>query len=204
MTQAVVEQKSLDLEFANEQKNEEGFLHLAGILEGLLFLTGDEGITLSQAMDTLGTGKEYTEKMFSHLMQLYSCDERGIEVARFGETYKFLSKTYVHESAKKLFQLSKESKLSQAALETLAIIAYKQPVTRVEIEEIRGVSSDVMIRKLESRGLIKEDGRSDAPGRPFLYSVTDEFMDSFSLASLDELPELPQFKTEDESDDLFN
>ena len=109
----------------------------------------------------------------------------------------------MHEAAKKLFSIAKISKLSNAALETLAIIAYKQPITRVEIEEIRGVGADVMIRKLEARGLIKEEGRSDAPGRPFLYSVTDEFMDAFKLLSLDELPDLPEFN-KDNNDDLFH
>ena len=89
-------------------------------------------------------------------------------------------------------------------METLAIIAYKQPITRVEIEEIRGVSADVMLRKLQARGLIKEDGRSEAPGRPILYSVTDEFMNDFQLVSLDELPELPDFNEDSkEGSDLF-
>ena len=79
-------------------------------------------------------------------------------------------------------------------METLAIVAYKQPITRGEIEEIRGVSCDMMVRKLLARNLIKECGRSDAPGRPFLYEVTEEFMDTFKLVSLKELPELPEFK----------
>ena len=81
--------------------------------------------------------------------------------------------------------------LSQAALETLAIIAYKQPLTRIEIEEIRGVNCDMMIRKLLARNLIRECGRTDGPGRPFLYEVTEEFMDAFKLESLKELPDLP-------------
>ena len=188
-----------------EGSGEEIFLHMAGVLEGLLFLTGDDGITLAQAMDALGTDAKMTERLFDHLQKYYLQEERGIEIARFGDTYKFLSKAYVHEYALKLFQISKEMKLSSAALETLAIIAYKQPVTRVEIEEIRGVGADVMLRKLEARGLIREDGRSDAPGRPILYSVTDEFLDAFQLMSLDELPELPQFAQEQEgNEDLFN
>jgi segregation and condensation protein B len=187
------------------EDDEEVFSHMAAVLEGLLFITGDEGISFDQAMEALGTDKEYTEKLFSYLQKYYTNEDRGIEIARFGNIYKFLSKAFVHEYAMKLFQLNKESKLSSAALETLAIIAYKQPVTRVEIEEIRGVGADVMLRKLEARGLIKEDGRSDAPGRPILYSVTDEFMDAFQLLSLDELPELPKFGEEqEESEELFN
>ncbi|MBR2067836.1 MAG: SMC-Scp complex subunit ScpB [Solobacterium sp.] len=170
---------------------------MAAVLEGLLFLTGDDGLTLEQASDTLGTKEDMTEKLFQHLQEYYIDDHRGIEIARFGNTYKFLSKAFVHPYAQKLFQLSSQTKLSNAALETLAIIAYKQPITRVEIEEIRGVGADVMLRKLEARGLIKEDGRSEAPGRPILYSVTNEFMDAFSLLSLDELPDLPQFNQDE-------
>ena len=108
----------------------------------------------------------------------------------------------IHPYAQKLFASAKSASLSQSALETLAIIAYKQPVTRVEIEEIRGVGCDMMLRKLMARGLIREAGRSDAPGRPILFEVTEEFMDSFRLVSLKELPQLPDY-SENESDDLF-
>lgn len=186
-----------------KQSDEEIFTQMAAVLEGLLFVTGEDGITTEQAMEALGTEKEYTEELFDHLQKIYLADERGIEIARFGESYRFLSKAFVHPYAVQLFHMQKEAKLSGAALETLAIIAYKQPITRVEIEEIRGVGADVMLRKLEARGLIKADGRSDAPGRPILYSVTEEFMDAFQLLSLDELPELPQFADSEESDELF-
>lgn len=177
---------------------------LSSILEGLLFLCGDDGLTVEQAAKAMDIKEEKVEELFDTLQKYYTDDSRGFEIERYGKTYRFLSKAFVHETAKKLFSLDKISKLSNAALETLAIIAYKQPITRVEIEEIRGVGADVMIRKLEARGLIKEDGRSDAPGRPFLYSVTDEFMDAFKLLSLDELPDLPEFNQEESnSDDLF-
>lgn len=177
---------------------------LSSILEGLLFLCGDDGLTVEQAAKAMDIKEEKVEELFYTLQKYYTDDSRGFEIERYGKTYRFLSKAFVHETAKKLFSLDKISKLSNAALETLAIIAYKQPITRVEIEEIRGVGADVMIRKLEARGLIKEDGRSDAPGRPFLYSVTDEFMDAFKLLSLDELPDLPEFNQEESnSDDLF-
>ena len=159
---------------------------------------------------TYGTGaimdlkKNEVKDLLDELQKYYTNDDRGFEIERFGDTYRFLSKAFVHDYAKKLFQINNEAKLSNAAMETLAIIAYKQPITRVEIEEIRGVGADVMLHKLEARGLIKEDGRSDAPGRPILYSVTDEFMDAFKLMSLEELPELPKFGDgQEESDDLF-
>ena len=160
-------------------------------------------LTVEQASKSMDISTKKAEQLFDALQKEYVDDSRGFEIERYGSRYRFLSKAFVHEAAKKLFSIDKISKLSNAALETLAIIAYKQPITRVEIEEIRGVGADVMIRKLEARGLIKEEGRSDAPGRPFLYSVTDEFMDAFKLLSLDELPDLPEFN-KDNNDDLFH
>lgn len=167
-------------------------------------MTGDEGLTASQAADTLGVSEKKAEELFAQLQKVWQSDDRGLEVVRYGDIYRFLTKAFVHSYAARLFSKDVKTQLSQAALETLAIIAYKQPVTRVEIEEIRGVSADAMLRKLIARGLVKEDGRSEAPGRPILYSVTNEFMDAFQLLSLDELPDLPAFnQDEKKNDDLF-
>lgn len=210
--QTIVEDNAavLDEEFdettsASEEQQPDPKEHMLAILEGLLFLCGDDGLSIEQAAASIDASEEYVAELFDDLQKYYLQESRGIEIARFGEKYRFLSKAFIHEAAKKLFQTSTEAKLSNAALETLAIIAYKQPITRVEIEEIRGVGADVMLRKLVARGLIQEDGRSEAAGRPILYSVTDEFLDSFKLLSLDELPELPQFGTEDsDNGELFH
>lgn len=200
-------QLSMDPSIQEEEEaklaQKENDVKLKAILEGLLFLVGDDGLTVEQASKSMDISTKKAEQLFDALQKEYVDDSRGFEIERYGSRYRFLSKAFVHEAAKKLFSIDKISKLSNAALETLAIIAYKQPITRVEIEEIRGVGADVMIRKLETRGLIKEEGRSDAPGRPFLYSVTDEFMDAFKLLSLDELPDLPEFN-KDNNDDLFH
>lgn len=200
-------QLSMDPSIQEEEEaklaQKENDVKLKAILEGLLFLVGDDGLTVEQASKSMDISTKKAEQLFDVLQKDYVDDSRGFEIERYGSHYRFLSKAFVHEAAKKLFSIDKISKLSNAALETLAIIAYKQPITRVEIEEIRGVGADVMIRKLEARGLIKEEGRSDAPGRPFLYSVTDEFMDAFKLLSLDELPDLPEFN-KDNNDDLFH
>lgn len=203
-------QLSIDPSIAEDEEKEqaakENHVKMRAVLEGLLFLTGDDGLTLKQASQAMDLKTSEVEELFDELQKYYTSDERGFEIERYGDRYRFLSKAVVHDYAKKLFSLNKDARLSNAALETLAIIAYKQPVTRVEIEEIRGVGADVMLRKLEARGLIKEDGRSDAPGRPFLYSVTDEFMNAFQLVSLDELPDLPEFDQNSDgegSDDLF-
>ena len=210
--QTIVEDNAavLDEEFdettsASEEQQPDPKEHMLAILEGLLFLCGDDGLSIEQAAASMDASEEYVAELFDDLQKYYLQESRGIEIARFGEKYRFLSKAFIHEAAKKLFQTSTEAKLSNAALETLAIIAYKQPITRVEIEGIRGVGADVMLRKLVARGLIQEDGRSEAAGRPILYSVTDEFLDSFKLLSLDELPELPQFGTEDsDNGELFH
>ena len=210
--QTIVEDNAavLDEEFdettsSSDEQQSDPKERMLAILEGLLFLCGDDGLSIEQAAASMDATEEFVAELFDELQKYYLQESRGIEIARFGEKYRFLSKAAIHAAAKKLFQTSTEAKLSNAALETLAIIAYKQPITRVEIEEIRGVGADVMLRKLVARGLIQEDGRSEAAGRPILYSVTDEFLDSFKLLSLDELPELPQFGTEEtDNGELFH
>lgn len=179
-------------------------IQIKTILEGLLFICGDEGLTLQAASSIMEINEADCEKYFDELQAYYLQEERGIEIERYNDTYKFLSKAKIHPYAQKLFANNKASTLSQSALETLAIIAYKQPITRVEIEELRGVGADMMLRKLLARNLIKEVGRSEAAGRPILYEVTDEFLDNFKLLSLDELPELPSYGKDEENEELFD
>ena len=202
---AVLDEEFEETTSSSDEQQPDPKERMLAILEGLLFLCGDDGLSIEQAAASMDATEEYVAELFDELQKYYLQESRGIEIACFGEKYRFLSKAAIHDAAKKLFQTSTEAKLSNAALETLAIIAYKQPITRVEIEEIRGVGADVMLRKLVARGLIQEDGRSEAAGRPILYSVTDEFLDSFKLLSLDELPELPQFGTEEtDNGELFH
>ena len=171
------------------------------ILEGLLYVVGEDGIHLGQLTALLDLDEASVKKMLRHLKRRYDQKEYGIELVSYAGVYKILSKPVVSPYIQKLFQTSKANTLSQSALETLAIIAYKQPITRFEIEELRGVGAEVMLRKLIMRGLIEEVGRSEAPGRPILYGVTEEFMDSFKLYSLDDLPKIEEIKNE--SEDLF-
>lgn len=168
------------------------------VLEGLLFAMGDEGLTLQQALKVLDSNSEDVQAMFESIKLKYASDEFAIELVNYGGFYKFLTKSYIEKYLKNLYDETKTNVLSQSALETLAIIAYKQPITRMEIEELRGVSCDMMLRKLCARNLIKEAGRSETAGRPILYEVTKEFMDSFKLFDLKELPDLPQYTTDDE------
>jgi len=177
---------------------------LLEVIEGMLFLSGDEGLSLKQIASVLDITKKEATLLMDQLMEVY--DQRkikGIELVNFGGIYKLITLAKHHQYYTKMIEQN-EASLSNAALETLAIIAYNQPVTRSKIEEIRGVGCDAMIRKLTAKALIKEVGREDVPGKPILYGVTDEFMDAFSLTSLDELPELKEIIEEFDQEDIFN
>lgn len=160
------------------------------IIEGLLFLSGDEGLSLEQIALTLEKDEQEVFVVLKELIDEYENNDSAIQLTNYGGVYRFVSKRFLHPYAQKLFTSIKIHQLSNASLETLAIIAYRQPITRSEIEEIRGVNSDHIIRKLESRNLIKNVGRSDDIGRAYLYEVTTEFLNAFQLTSLKELPEL--------------
>ena len=172
------------------------------IIEGLLYLVGEDGIKKGQIAEVLDISLEDTEIYLNNIKNKYTADNFAIELVDYGGSFKFLTKDEVFAYAEKLFATAKAASLSQSAMETLAIIAYKQPITRAEIEEIRGVGSDMMLRKLQARNLIRDVGRSEAPGRPILYEVTEEFMDSFKLTSLEDLPKLEDFSNK-ESESLF-
>lgn len=172
------------------------------IIEGILFLAGDEGKSLEDISYVLDESKENCEALLADLKDLYLRDEtRGIMLVYLGNKYKLATKKEYHIYFEKMVKKTDYS-LSNAALETLAIIAYNQPITRSRIEDIRGVSSDAIVRKLIARALIKEAGREDSPGKPILYEVTEHFMDTFNLQSLEELPDLEVEETT--QDDLFN
>lgn len=178
--------------------------NIEAIVEGLLYIVGEDGVKKEVLAQTINKSLEDTEVILQNIQRKYAQEIYGIELVGYGSNYKFISKKSIYPYAQELFHNAKANTLSQAALETLAIIAYKQPVTRIEIEELRGVGADMMLRKLEARNLIREAGRSDAPGRPILYEVTEEFMDSFKLYTLDELPTLPEYNDEKSSENLFD
>ena len=178
--------------------------NIEAIVEGLLYIVGEDGVKKEAIAATIDKSLEDTEVILQNIQRKYAQEIYGIELVGYGSNYKFISKKSIYPYAQELFHNAKANTLSQAALETLAIIAYKQPVTRIEIEELRGVGADMMLRKLEARNLIREVGRSDAPGRPILYEVTEEFMDSFKLYTLEELPTLPEYNDEKTSENLFD
>lgn len=161
-----------------------------GIIEGMLFLAGDEGMSLKEMRSILGESEAQVRLCLEkYKEELNEDSRRGLQLVFLAGRYKLATKKEYQPYFAKMIH-EKENHLSQAAMETLAIIAYKQPVTRLEVEEIRGVASDAMIRRLQAKALIKEVGRQDSPGKPILYGVTDTFMDAFNLASLAELPPL--------------
>lgn len=174
------------------------------IIEGLLYLLGDDGLDVKTLSGVLEISKKETVELLDKFNQMYSQKEtNGLELVNFGGIYKLATNPKYTNYYKKMVDQSKAS-LSNAALETLAIIAYNQPITRVEIEAIRGVGADAMIRKLIAKALIKEVGRQDSPGLPILYSVTDEFMDAFGLTNLAELPDLKDIVQIENDQNIFD
>ena len=176
---------------------------MKGILEGLLFVVGDDGLTKEQIKSVLEIDDIDLNKIISDLTIDYETSERGIRLDILGDKIKLVTKKEYKDYIQKLVDIDDSSFLSDSALETLAIIAYNQPVTRIMVDEIRGIGSIHMIHKLLFKELIKEVGRSESAGRPILYGTTDLFLDYFGLKSLDELPILEKKEEEIEQIDLF-
>lgn len=171
-------------------------------LEGLIYIAGDEGIAIAQLAEATHEDPMVIEQKLEALQNHYIEHEHALRIHRTLDNVKFVTVDEIYPTLSFYLQLKQTRQLSQSALETLAIIAYKQPVTRSQIEEIRGVGCDLMLRKLVALDLIIEAGRETTPGRPILYEVTPEFLDVFSLMSLDELPVWDE-ATLEQSDDLY-
>ena len=176
---------------------------MEGILEGLLYVQGDIGLTLEQVMDILNISEEDAKTLIYKLKNSYEDENRGLRINYLGNTFKLTTKEEHKEYYQRLLENPKNNVLSNSALETLAIIAYNEPITRIEIDELRGVDSSYIVRRLLAKGLIKECGKSDLPGKPILYKTTDDFLDYFGLSSIDELPRLDSLDEDDDEKDLF-
>lgn len=176
-----------------------------GILEGILFVVGDEGITLDKIEEILEIDAEEAKKLLKELKASYESDDRGIRISYLGNAFKLTTKQEHKAYYQKLVENNNNNLLSPAALEVLAIVAYNQPITRIEIDEMRGVSSVYILRRLVAKGLLKEAGKSTMPGRPNLYATTSDFLDYFGLASLNDLPKIAVAEKEgEEEQDLFS
>lgn len=176
------------------------------IVEGLLFASGDEGITCKQLCKILEVNESAVMHLIDELKYDYEHTDRGIMILQSHHVFHLTTKPEHSSYYKKLLDTPQTTRMSQAALETLAIIAYKQPITRTEIEEIRGVKSDRPVQTLLSRFLIEEVGRRESIGRPILLGTSKDFLTYFGLTSLDELPPLPENTDTDELEqeaDLF-
>lgn len=173
------------------------------VLEGLLFVVGEDGLTIEQIEDVLNIDEESAKNLIRELKHDYEDESRGLRIDFLGNRFKITTKFEHKEYYQKLIENPETNFLSQAALETLAIIAYNEPITRIQVDTLRGVGSTSIIRKLVAKGFIKEAGRSDVPGRPILYDTTHEFLDYFGLASIEDLPDIDKILEsvkEDESD----
>ena len=157
--------------------------------ESMLYVWG-QPLPAKDAADTMDISKKEAIELFQELADEYEKADRGIRIRRINESFQFVTKEENADFVKRLCTPVKIKRLSQAALEVLAIIAYRQPVTKGEIDAIRGVKCDRVIDGLQHKGLIREKGRSDAVGRPILYATTDMFLKNFGFEDLSELPEI--------------
>jgi len=173
-------------------------------IEALLFVAGDDGLTLEELSKLTNQPLETMERLVEKLEEKYRTDqESGLLLLETASQFQIVTKKEYAAYIKRYAQSPFSQTLSRALLETLAIIAYKQPITRVEIEEIRGVQVAGNLQKLKTRQLIEEAGRLDKPGRPLLYATTPFFLDYFGINSLEELPELSDTAEKDDVSDLF-
>jgi segregation and condensation protein B len=178
---------------------------MKGIIEGLLYVQGDLGLTIDQVSDILEITPDEAKELILSLKQDYIDEDRGLRINYLGNSFKLTTKEEHKEYFKKLLENPRNNILSNQALETLAIIAYNEPLTRLDVDEIRGVDSTYVVRRLLAKGLIKECGRSDKPGHPILYKTTDEFLDYFGLSSKEDLPKIESLEDNNNEDkDLFS
>ena len=177
---------------------------MEGILEGLLYVQGDEGLTIEDVENILNITEEEAKNLISNLKKEYENENRGLRINYLGNTFKLTTKQEHKEYYQRLLENPRTNTLSTAALEVLAIIAYNEPITRVKVDEIRGVESSHIVRNLLAKGFLKEVGKSDLPGRPILYKTTDEFLDYFGMSTIKDLPDLDSIVIEEkEEKDLF-
>lgn len=160
-------------------------------IEAILFSMGD-AVSISKICEVLGLDKKTAKNIIGNMSDKYEQDDRGIRIVALEECYQLCTKPDYYEVIKLISNKTREFALTDVLVETLSIIAYKQPITKAHIEEIRGVNSSHSVNKLVEYGLVKELGRMNAPGRPVLFGTSQEFLRSFGLKSVEELPHLEE------------
>lgn len=171
------------------------YQELKSIIEGLLFLAGEEGISVKQLVEVTEQRQELIVDALLDMKNSFEQEGRGLQIVQIAGSYQLATLPQHAPYFEKLAYSPSRSNLSQAALETLSIVAYRQPITRIEVEEIRGVRSERAIHTLVNKDLIEEVGRAEAIGRPILYGTTKAFLDYFALASIKDLPDLADFES---------
>ena len=177
---------------------------MQGIIEAILFTMG-EAVELSKIAAAIEHDEATTKKIIHNMMDEYDAEDRGIRIIELGDSYQMCTKKEAYEYLIRIAKQPKRYVLTDVQLETLSIVAYRQPVTKIEIEKIRGVNSNHAMNKLVEYGLVEEVGRLDAPGKPLLFGTTEEFFRRFGIQSLDELPtvgkeQMEHFKEEAEDE----
>ncbi len=169
---------------------------IKSIIEAILFAAG-RPVTKTELMLCLEISEDDIQAILENMQEEYKNQARGIELIKVENSYQLCTKKELYEYVYPILDKRSKPKLSNAALETLAIIAYNPKITRAEIEAIRGVSADACVYKLLEYGLVEESGKIDLPGKPMSYKTTDEFLRMFGYSSLEELPELPRYKLDE-------
>ncbi len=166
------------------------------VIEAVLFTMG-ESVSLNKLAELTESTPADTKKLIYSMMEKMEEENRGIYITELGDSFQMCTKQDMYEYLIELTKSERKFALSDSALETLSIIAYKQPVTRLDIEKIRGVNSDHAVNRLLEFDLVKELGRLDAPGKPILFGTTEQFLRSFGVKSLEDLPEMSQIQLEE-------
>ena len=164
---------------------------LKGRIEAILFVAG-EAVRLEDLARALEISAAQLDKALDELRDEYDFAQRGFCIKRFGQQVQLATRALYSADVVRLLQPVQKQSLTQAAMETLAVVAYRQPVTRAEVEQIRGVKCDYSLQMLTNKGLIREVGRKDTLGRPILYGTTEEFLSHFGIATLEDLPPMPE------------
>lgn len=176
---------------------------LSGRIEAILFVAG-EPVRLEELAKALNVTLRQVENEITKLRDEYDFHQRGFVLKRFGHQVQLATRALYATDVVHLLQPVQKQSLTQAAMETLAVIAYKQPVTRAEVEQVRGVKCDYSIQSLTKKELIMEVGRKETLGRPILYGTTENFLSHFGLSTLDDLPPMPDVPTEEKTEAEFD
>ncbi|MCP4337238.1 MAG: SMC-Scp complex subunit ScpB [Mycoplasma sp.] len=168
-------------------------------IEALLFITGKKGLNSKEFSSLKGIKRQEARDTLEQFLKEWNEQEHGISVVNFNDTFKFITNSEHKDIIADLVTIEKKQKLSSSAIETIGIIAYKQPITKAQINNIRGVASDAVVATLLTKQLIEEAGKLDTPGKPTLYKISNKFFDYFNIKSIKDLPKISEFEDQEET-----